>query len=61
MSEEEPTKEQHEIHEWRVEQLTRAGVDIYTAQLIADSCDYVLLRDLVKRGCPTFLAVRIAA
>jgi hypothetical protein len=53
----------HEIVRWRREQLTDSGFPLsVAARLAEDGCyDLHALIELVERGCPHHLAVRIAA
>jgi hypothetical protein len=53
----------HDVIEWRREQLTGAGFAPPTARRIAGDTRYDLhvLIELVERGCPPELAVRILA
>ena len=48
---------------WRARRLREAGLESQLAAEIAAGCDYDLhaLLDLVDRGCPAELAVRILA
>jgi hypothetical protein len=48
---------------WRYARLRRAGLDFDLAELLADDGDFDLhaLIELVERGCPPPLAVRILA
>jgi len=48
---------------WRAEQLLRVGVDSAPAAVLAQdpSVDLHVLLELLDRGCPTHLAVRILA
>ena len=58
-----PTKELHEIVRWRREQLTESGFPASLASALAADSRYDLhaLIELVERGCPPELAVRILA
>jgi hypothetical protein len=47
------------VHDWRVEQLRRAGVPRDLAATVADRLDWREIADLVQRGCPPELAVEI--
>jgi hypothetical protein len=55
--------EGHEVIRWRLEQLAAAGVPAATAIALARDAHYDLhaLIDLIDRGCPVELAVRILA
>jgi hypothetical protein len=60
----ETTRERgQEVIRWRCEQLTAAGFAPPAAALLAEDQRYDLhaLIELVERGCPTELAVRILA
>jgi hypothetical protein len=48
------------VHEWRVTQLTRLGVPRLLAEVYADRLDWHQVAQLVQRGCPPRLAIRIA-
>jgi hypothetical protein len=47
------------VHDWRVEQLCRAGVPRAIADAVAGTVDWREIADLVQRGCPPELAVEI--
>ena len=53
----------HEVASWRREQPLAAGFDYGLAERIADDFRYDIhaLIELVERGCPSHLAVRILA
>ena len=53
----------HEIVRWRREQLTDSGFPLSVAARLAEDGRYDLhaLIELVERGCPHHLAVRITA
>jgi hypothetical protein len=48
------------VHNWRVSQLTRLGVPGALAEAYADHLDWHQVARLVQRGCPVWLALRIA-
>jgi hypothetical protein len=48
------------VHEWRRERLRSLGVAELLADFFADFVDWHLVADLVGRGCPPYLALRIA-
>jgi hypothetical protein len=48
------------VHEWRVSQLTRLGIPGALAEVHADHVDWHQIAQLVQRGCPMRLAIRIA-
>jgi len=64
----EPTTTGHErighdnllVHNWRVSQLTRLGIPGLLAEVYADRLDWHQIAQLVQRGCPARLAIRIA-
>jgi hypothetical protein len=64
----EPTYARHEgighvdplVHDWRVSRLTRLGVPELLAEVHADHVDWHQIAQLVQRGCPAGLAMRIA-
>jgi hypothetical protein len=64
----EPTYAAHEgighddllVHNWRVSRLTRLGVSKMLAEVHADHVDWHRIAQLVQRGCPVRLALRIA-
>jgi hypothetical protein len=47
------------VREWRAEQLRRIGVPPAHAALFADLVDWHAIADLVVRGCPPTLALKI--
>jgi hypothetical protein len=47
------------VREWRAEQLRRVGVPPAHAALFADLVDWHAIADLVARGCPPTLALKI--
>jgi hypothetical protein len=47
------------VHEWRVRQLTGLGIPWSLAQAVADHVDWHQVAELVRRGCPPRLALRI--
>jgi hypothetical protein len=53
----------HEVVRWRREQLTDSGFPLSVAARLAEDARYDLhaLIELVDRGCPPDLAVRIVA
>ena len=64
----EPTSTDHEgigrddlvVHDWRVSQLTRLGIPRPLAEVYATHLDWHQIAQLVQRGCPVRLALRIA-
>jgi hypothetical protein len=48
------------VHEWRRERLQSLGVPDVLADSFADFVDWHVIADLVGRGCPADLALRIA-
>ena len=48
------------VHDWRVSQLMRLGVPGPMAEVYADHLDWHQVARLVQRGCPAWLALRIA-
>ena len=48
------------VHEWRRERLRSLGVTELLADSFADFVDWNVVADLVGRGCPPYLALRIA-
>jgi hypothetical protein len=48
------------VHEWRFERLRSLGVPELLAESFADAVDWHVIANLVSRGCPPFLALRIA-
>jgi hypothetical protein len=51
--------EQVIVREWRAEQLRRPGDPPGHAVLFADRVDWHAIADLVARGCPPTLALKI--
>jgi hypothetical protein len=51
--------EQLIVREWRAEQLRRLGVPPAHAVLFADRVSWHAIADLVARGCPPTLALKI--
>lgn len=47
------------VHDWRVSQLMRLGVPRPLAEIYADRIDWHRVAQLVQRGCPPDLALRI--
>jgi hypothetical protein len=47
------------VREWRAEQLRRLGVPAVSAYLFADRVDWHEVAQLVHRGCPPLIALRI--
>lgn len=47
------------VHAWRVSQLARLGMPMPMAEAYADYLDWHQVADLVRRGCPPVLALRI--
>ncbi len=47
------------VHEWRVRQLTGLGIPWSLAQAVAGHVDWHQVAELVRRGCPPRLALRI--
>jgi hypothetical protein len=47
------------VHNWRVSQLTRLGIPGSLAEIYADRIDWHQVAQLVQRGCPARLALRI--
>ncbi|HSZ38363.1 MAG TPA: hypothetical protein VK817_00235 [Trebonia sp.] len=47
------------VHDWRAAQLTRLGIPGNTAEAYADYLDWHQIAQLVQRGCPPMLAIRI--
>jgi hypothetical protein len=64
----EPTINSHEgighddllVHNWRVSQLARLGIPGPLAEAYADRLDWHQIAQLIQRGCPVRLAIRIA-
>lgn len=48
------------VHNWRVRQLTRLGIPGTLAEVYAGRIDWHQIARLVARGCPPWLALRIA-
>ncbi len=53
------TDEQLRVHAWRAEQLRRLGLPPAHAALFAERVDWHAVADLVTRGCPPALALKI--
>jgi hypothetical protein len=53
------TDQQLLVRDWRAEQLRRLGVLPAHAALFADLVDWHAIADLVARGCPPTLALKI--
>jgi hypothetical protein len=47
------------VHNWRVAQLKRLGIPALLAETSADHVDWHRVAELVRRGCPPELALRI--
>ena len=47
------------VHEWRVTQLARLGIPWSLAQAAAGHVDWHQVAELVRRGCPPRLALRL--
>lgn len=47
------------VHDWRVSQLIRLGIPGALAEVYADRIDWHQIAQLVRRGCPPQLALRI--
>ena len=47
------------IHDWRVCQLNRLGLTKSLAEAYADAIDWHQFAELVRKGCPPLLALRI--
>jgi len=47
------------VHNWRVSQLTRLGIPRPLAEAHADHLDWHQIAELLQRGCPPRLALRI--
>jgi hypothetical protein len=58
-----PTEDRQDVMLWRCRRLQDAGFDPAHAAALARNCAYDLhaILDLVDRGCPAELAVRILA
>jgi hypothetical protein len=52
--------EKRRLHEWRVAQLVCLGIARSVAEVDADYVDWHQIAQLVQRGCPPRLALRIA-
>jgi hypothetical protein len=52
-------QDQDPVHQWRVTQLKRLGIPAPLAEADADKIDWHQIADLVQRGCPPRLALRI--
>jgi hypothetical protein len=48
------------VHDWRVSRLTRLGVPGPLAEVYADLLGWHQIAQLIQRGCPVRLAIRIA-
>jgi hypothetical protein len=60
--EEEPAPgvgEEWRVHVWRAERLRRLGLPRLHAEVFADLVDWHAVADLVARGCPASVAVKI--
>jgi hypothetical protein len=55
----EAIEKQDPVHEWRVIQLARLGIPWPVAEAEAGHVDWHQMADLVQRGCPPRLALRI--
>lgn len=57
------TRDELDVLDWRCEQLTRSGFEAELARRLAgdEAFDLHELIELVERGCPPELAVRIVA
>jgi hypothetical protein len=49
------------VHRWRVSQLKRLGIPGPLAEIYAGCVDWHQIARLVQRGCPPWLALRIAS
>jgi hypothetical protein len=47
------------VHKWRAAQLKRLGIPESLAEVHADRLDWHQVAELVQRGCPPLLALRI--
>ena len=47
------------VHDWRVAQLKRLGIPALLAETSADHVDWHRVAELIRRGCPPLLALRI--
>ena len=52
-------RDQHLVHTWRVTQLKRLGIPEPLAEAAADNVDWHQIAELVQRGCPLRLALRM--
>jgi hypothetical protein len=52
-------RERHLLHKWRVAQLVCLGIAESVAEVNADHVDWHQIAQLVQRGCPPRLALRI--
>lgn len=52
-------RERRLLHEWRVAQLVCLGIAESVAEVNADYVDWHQIAQLVQRGCPPRLALRI--
>ena len=52
-------QDQGRVHGWRVSQLMRFGIPGPLAEVYADHLDWHQIAQLVRRGCPPLLALRI--
>jgi hypothetical protein len=52
-------RERRLLHEWRVTQLMCLGIAESVAEVNADYVDWHQIAQLVQRGCPPRLALRI--
>ena len=48
------------VHKWRAAQLRRLGIPEPLAEAYAERLDWHQVAELVQRGCPPRLALRIA-
>jgi hypothetical protein len=48
------------VHSWRAARLIRLGLPHPLAEVYADRLDWHQIAQLVQRGCPVRLAIRIA-
>ena len=54
-----PNDEELLVHDWRVEQLERLGIETTIAETFAGVVDWHELAGLVERGCAPHLALEI--
>jgi hypothetical protein len=54
-------RDQSPVHCWRVSQLARLGIPRPLAEAYAECVDWHQIAELVQRGCPPQLALRIVA